>query len=135
MVLLTLISLFSFGCSAVSEAPELIQSNEPMAEQSDKSGAASTKEASASAPAPEPTSCVSTDSHPLAEGIAEEFDVEFDQVIDWFCQGSTFDDILLALQTSEMTDEAPEELLEMLNDKTWNEIWDELGVTAPDSSQ
>ncbi|MFP3853759.1 MAG: hypothetical protein ACLFWD_05640 [Anaerolineales bacterium] len=95
----------------------------------------STKEISESAEAEpsveaQPTSCVEIDPHPVAEGIADEFEVEYQQVLGWFCQGSTFDDILLALQTSELTDETPENLLAMAEEMTWDQIWDELGLTS-----
>ena len=132
LLLLTLISVFCLGCASAPEAqPPLTEvRDEGGAEQSEKRVATATEE-----PAAEPTSCVSGDSHPLAEGIAEEFDVEFEQVIDWFCQGNTFDDILLALQTSDLTEEPPGELLAMLDEMSWDQIWDELGVTSLDSSQ
>jgi hypothetical protein len=92
------------------------------------SGEAAEDEAS-----PEPTenpetNCSSLNPHPMAEGMVEQFDVTYDEVMTWYCDGAAFSDILLALETEQLVDQTPEELLSMLEDSTWEEIWVELGV-------
>lgn len=82
---------------------------------------------------PEPTenpetNCSVLNPHPLAEGMAEQFGVSYDQIMTWYCDGYAFSDILLALETEELVDQSTEEILSMLEDSTWEEIWQELGV-------
>jgi len=82
--------------------------------------------------APEPTvdiHCTDTDPHPIAVSITETYDVTYEQVMTWFCSGYSFDNILIALETAEATDSDPDELLEMLLEKDWEQIWSELGLT------
>ena len=82
---------------------------------------------------PEPTenpetNCSSLNPHPMAEGMAEQFDVTYDEVMTWYCDGYAFSDILLALETELLVDQSAEELLSMFDNQTWEEIWVELGV-------
>lgn len=82
---------------------------------------------------PEPTenpetNCSALNPHPMAEGMAEQFDVTYDQVMTWYCDGYAFSDILLALETELLVDQSAEELLSMFDNQTWEEIWSELGV-------
>lgn len=74
------------------------------------------------------TNCSSLNPHPLAEGMTEQFDVTYDEVMTWYCDGAAFSDILLALETVDLVEISVEELLGMLDDSTWEEIWQELGV-------
>ena len=74
------------------------------------------------------TNCSSLNPHPMAEGMAEQFEVSYDQVMTWYCDGYAFSDILLALETEELVDQSAEELLYMLEDSTWETIWEDLGV-------
>jgi hypothetical protein len=74
------------------------------------------------------TNCSALNPHPMAEGMAETFEVSYDQIMIWYCDGSAFSDILLALETEQLVDQSPEELLSMLEDSTWEEIWQDLGV-------
>jgi len=74
------------------------------------------------------TNCSSLNPHPLAESITEQFEVSYDQVMTWYCDGAAFSDILLALETVDLVDESVEELLSMVENMTWDEIWQELGV-------
>lgn len=74
------------------------------------------------------TNCSTLNPHPMAEGIAEQFGLSYDQVMTWYCDGYAFSDILLALETEELVDLTTEDLLSMIEDKTWEEIWEELGV-------
>ncbi len=82
---------------------------------------------------PEPTenpetNCSSLNPHPMAEGIAEQFEVSYDQIMTWYCDGAAFSDILLALETEGLVDLSVEEMLSMVEDNTWDEIWQELGI-------
>ena len=45
--------------------------------------------------------------HQIALGIAEIYDVEYEVVIAWFCQGFGFGQILLALETAQLTGSGP----------------------------
>jgi hypothetical protein len=72
--------------------------------------------------------CTETNPHPMGQSIVETYDdVSYEQVMTWFCDGYTFDDILVALETSEATDVPAAVLLEMLWEKSWEEIWQETG--------
>lgn len=77
------------------------------------------------------TRCTEVDPHPLGVSIAEKFDVSYERVMMWFCSGHSFDEILVALQTSGMSDRSPEELLTMRANKSWDQIWTELGIVGP----
>ena len=74
------------------------------------------------------TNCSATDPHPMAESIAEKFEITYDEVMTLYCDGFAFSDILLALETTQLVDQNTEELLNMLDTKSWEEIWSELGV-------
>ena len=74
------------------------------------------------------TNCSATNPHPLAEGMAETFEITYDEVMTLYCDGYAFSDILLALETSELVDQSPEALLARLRTRTWQEIWDEFDV-------
>ena len=74
------------------------------------------------------TNCSTLNPHPMAEGMAETFEVSYDQVMTWYCDGSAFSDILLALETEQLVDQSAEELLSMVDESTWEEIWVKLGV-------
>ena len=76
--------------------------------------------------------CTDLDPHPIGAEIAETYDIAYKDVMGWFCSGHTFEDILLALQTKELADFELEWLLdERLQGKSWDQIWDEAGITAP----
>jgi len=77
------------------------------------------------------TNCSAINPHPVAEGMTETFEITYDEVMTLYCDGYAFSDILLALETSEMVDQTPEALLARLRTRTWQEIWDEFGV-SPD---
>ena len=74
--------------------------------------------------------CTEVDPHPVAEGIAREFDVTYEEVMAWFCEGHPFDDILLALQTAELIDKPVDELLAMKEGKSWDALWEALGLVS-----
>lgn len=75
-----------------------------------------------------PTVCTATDPHPVGVSIANRFDVDYEQVMAWFCAGETFDDILLALQTGELADAGAEELLRRKAEIGWEALWEEIGL-------
>lgn len=77
------------------------------------------------------SACPEEDPQPIAVSISEKFDVSYEKVIDWYCDGYIFEDILLALQTSKMSDVEPDTLLKEIEAKTWEEIWEDLGITNP----
>jgi hypothetical protein len=75
--------------------------------------------------------------HPVATAIADTYEVEVDPeteqteedvVEGWFCEGFGFGQIMLALQTADMSDEATaEELLGRRDEgEGWGQIWQEL---------
>ena len=73
--------------------------------------------------------CTYTDPHPIGQSIAETYVVSYQQVMDWFCSGFSFENILIALETSQAVDIPPDTLLEMLLEKEWEDIWQEIGFT------
>lgn len=90
--------------------------------------------ACSSAPAPTATAvpqidCTQEEQHPIAQSIADDFGVSYDQVIAWACGGESFDDILLALQTSELAKRSPDELLALKKKAgDWDKVWQSLGL-------
>lgn len=73
--------------------------------------------------------CTETDPHPVGQNIAETYDVTYEEVMTWFCSGYSFDDILIALETSEATETQAADLLAMSETMSWEEIWVEVGFT------
>jgi len=67
----------------------------------------------------------------IGEAISDEYDfASYEDVMTWFCAGAEFEDIMVALQTEELTSTPAEELLVMLADGfTWEEIWLVAGLT------
>ena len=74
--------------------------------------------------------CTETDPHPIGEQIAGTYEREYNEVMTWFCNGDTFDDILIALQTSEATGVSVEELLQRNYEVGWDQVWEETGFTG-----
>ena len=75
------------------------------------------------------TDCSTLNPHPLAQGMVETFEVSYDEVMTWYCDGFAFSDILLALETSDLADVSAPDLLALLENQSWEEIWDDLGVS------
>lgn len=95
--------------------------------------AGSSEEPAEEGTSPEPTenpetNCSTLNPHPMGEGMAAQFDVTYDEVMTWYCDGYAFSDILLALETDSLVEQTPVELLSMLEDSTWEDIWGDLGV-------
>lgn len=74
-------------------------------------------------------SCLEGETHPIGESITRTYDVSYEQVMAWFCSGYSFDNILIALETSEAVDVPADNLLKMLQEKEWEQIWVEVGFT------
>jgi hypothetical protein len=72
--------------------------------------------------------CPQPDPHPIGESISEKFEVPYAEVMDWFCGGETFEDILLALETQDLSGRSVEELFIMKEQMSWEDIWKELGI-------
>ncbi|HKJ26215.1 MAG TPA: hypothetical protein VJ965_01135 [Anaerolineales bacterium] len=76
--------------------------------------------------------CLSSEDHPIAVSIAEEYAqlTDYDEVIGWFCDGALFEDILNALTTEELSGvDAADVLRVVAEGQSWDEIWLELGIT------
>lgn len=67
---------------------------------------------------PEPATCPpALNQHPVGWRIAETYGLEYDVVMGWFCDGFGFGEIMLALQTSMITDVPAEELLQWKSER------------------
>jgi hypothetical protein len=68
--------------------------------------------------------------HPAAQKIADTYDVSYEQVMSWFCDGGYgFGEIMLALSASEEMGMSVDELLAMKAEGTgWGSIWKEIGL-------
>lgn len=73
----------------------------------------------------------STHRHPIAGKIASTYEVAYDQVMEWFSSGSSFEDILLALETDRLTELTVEDLLARAAEVSWEQLWDEARPTGP----
>ena len=73
--------------------------------------------------------CAAGEPNPIGQSIAGEYETSYEQVMTWFCAGYSFDNILIALETSEAVDVPAETLLQMLQEKEWEEIWVEVGFS------
>ncbi len=75
--------------------------------------------------------CLGDKINPIAEAIADEYEnTDYKQVMTWFCNGSEFEDILVALETEIQTDTTADEMLQMLaGGFSWADIWQVTGLT------
>jgi hypothetical protein len=66
--------------------------------------------------------------HPFGERLASSYDgVDYETLQEWFCSGFGWGQIMLALETSEVTDEDFDDLLERRGDgEGWGQIWQDL---------
>jgi len=71
-----------------------------------------------------PFSCLEGEVNPLGIAIAEDYEfTSYDEVMDLFCNGAEFEDILVALETEALIGTPAEQTLQMLaDDFTWEEI-------------
>ncbi|MGC9334471.1 MAG: DUF5667 domain-containing protein [Anaerolineae bacterium] len=75
--------------------------------------------------------CVGVEPHPVAEQLAEAYEddeVDYDQIMAWFCDGFGLGEIKLALETSRETDTSPGVLLAESVDGGWGLIWQKYGL-------
>ena len=83
----------------------------------------------------EPTSgvdCYPEGTHAIGMSIADQFEeiTTYQEVMNWFCNGAEFEDILNALLTEELSGIDAENFLEMIAaGSSWDDIWLELGIT------
>ena len=124
---LVLISLAcSLGSNANQATPLNTSGTEPLAlpaQDSNAKGAVTSKG----------SDCYGDEIHPMGKSIADLYEnTNYEEVMQWFCSGFLFEDILTALQTAEQTSTTPADLLSMYeNGQTWEEIWLELGLIEP----
>ena len=69
----------------------------------------------------------------MGESIADKFNAAYEDVMGWYCDGYAFEDILLALQTSQLVEDSPQSLLSRLDTRSWEEIWEELDLTTQEN--
>ncbi|MEK6221212.1 MAG: hypothetical protein N2D54_03095 [Chloroflexota bacterium] len=73
--------------------------------------------------------CYGDEINQVGQGIANSYEIAYEQVMTLFCNGYLFEDILLALESSEQSGIAVEELLGRLDQGyTWDEIWVQIGI-------
>ena len=71
------------------------------------------------------------DTHPVAQRLAETYDVAYEDIMTWFCEGRYgMGEIMHALQNSGDEDgNAPEQvLLRKTELGGWGQVWQELGL-------
>jgi hypothetical protein len=74
--------------------------------------------------------CYGSETHTIGKGIAEKFNLPYEQVMTWFCSGNEFEDILLALQTRQKVEVPVEQMLALkVEGYTWEGIWRQVGLT------
>lgn len=126
LLVVTACSLSQVGGEAPAEGPQPESQSAPDAQTDSTSSGeeAQTGEAAADA------NCTDLNPHPIGASIAADYEVSYEQVMTWFCSGYSFENILIALETSEAVDVPAEDLLQMLLEKEWEEIWVEVGLTG-----
>lgn len=78
-------------------------------------------------------SCVDTDSHPVAQVVADQLGVDYDTVIGWHCDGFGFGDILIAARLAdELGTDAESLLVQFGEDGEWGEIMKAQGLHPAD---
>jgi hypothetical protein len=72
--------------------------------------------------------CVQSDvMHPLAVRLLDRYETDYETLQGWFCDGFGWGQIMLALQTSETTDDLPGDLLNRRREgEGWGKIWQDL---------
>ncbi len=74
-------------------------------------------------------SCTGANPHPRASDLAEYYQVPYETIMTWFCQGHFgFGEIMHALEASLQTELTPEEILAKRAGEGWGQIWKELGL-------
>lgn len=70
--------------------------------------------------------CFTEDPNLVAQDISERFETSYDLIEEWYCEGNSFEDIMLALMTSRLWEIDPDQVLLEHETSTWDEIWAEL---------
>ncbi len=92
-------------------------------------GSAEDVDSAAQPVAPVDIHCTETDPHPIAQSIAETYQVTYEEVMVFFCSGVEFDDIVLAYQTAGLSGRDVKEVLTLWYDfGNWDDVWGELGL-------
>jgi hypothetical protein len=79
--------------------------------------------------------------HPVLLSLAESYEVEYSELVTYFCEGYGVGEIKLALETAEKTEDEDlwSEFLDMRNkgdeEMGWGEIWQELGLIGKDKEK
>jgi hypothetical protein len=81
-------------------------------------------------PGSESDLCTGADPHPNATKLAKDYDMAYEQIMAWFCEGGHgLGDIMLALRTGQDTDVPAGDLLALKNELGgWGQVWQELGL-------
>jgi hypothetical protein len=88
-----------------------------------------TDEPVAETPQVESVDCSYEEDHPIAKSIAETFEVPYQDVLNLYCDGYEFEEILLALETQAQSEMSAENILQMRDDGlSWDQIWQDLGL-------
>lgn len=114
-----------------SKEPPKIPDEVSAQDEQEPSSAAATEEQPLETLGPD---CYGDQIHPIGQSIADLYpeQMDYEEVMTWFCNGFEFEDILTSLQTAEETDISAEELLSKFeHGQTWEEIWIELGIVEP----
>lgn len=124
----TLIVLLAACAPAIQPDVPATGINQPTAEQTPLVLPAATDTDSTPRSAPD---CAGEDVRQMADSIADDYPFSSGgEVMNWFCEGAEFEDILLALETEDLTGVTAEEMLEMLAEGlSWDEIWLVVGLT------
>lgn len=120
LLAVTACSLSQVGSEAPAENPQPESQSAPDAQTDSTSSGETTADAN----------CTDLNPHPIGASIAADYEVSYEQVMTWFCSGYSFENILIALETSEAVDVPAEDLLQMLLEKEWEDIWVEVGLTG-----
>ena len=132
-VIVFLISFVFAGCSDSGANSIEDQYTNGTGSNADLSPADKNSEGSGSSPElPPAEQCTTGEEHPIASNMADTYSeiTTYEEIMGWFCDGALFEDILNALTSEELSGVDAEVPLQMLVEgKTWNEIWLELGIT------
>jgi len=60
--------------------------------------------------------------------LKQTYEISDRELMKWYSGGKSFQDIMKALQTSQLADLSPSEILSRTDSQSWDEIWKELGV-------
>ncbi|MEW5985361.1 MAG: hypothetical protein AB1791_01890 [Chloroflexota bacterium] len=76
--------------------------------------------------------CVGVDPHPVGQRLADTYQVAYEDVMTWFCDGYGFGEVTHALETAQETGLTPAEVLDMKAELGgWGLVWQELGLIGP----